>query len=358
MYRKAFRLFLVTALIFAVMMLATSCLFTDNGVSNSGDGSDSGALDTSLYLPITKDAKPVVTVVSSYSKTYGYLEAFNAFISEFTNAGIKFKLAYSASEDPELPEILIGDRINALADTYVDPHSLGDDGYAIRVVGNKLVVAGGSEESLVKAIKLLQSSVLNLGDSSTDINNLSVARSTDIYVRQYYAIKSITVGGNDLFGYDIVCDIYDPDLKYCADLLHSVLYDNAGYWLTVKDHSTNPSIRIVYTDDYSGGGFRAFVDGDDLVIACAYPSLMTRTFADFVEELFHGDSERDIAFASEVYTSDIRIVRYSDYGAVGDGVTDDYDAIKEAHRIANVEGLTVVAESGKTYNLGQHILGN
>lgn len=354
MYRKAFRLFLVTALIFAVMMLATSCLFTDNGVSNSGDGSDSGALDTSLYLPITKDAKPVVTVVSSYSKTYGYLEAFNAFISEFTNAGIKFKLAYSASEDPELPEILIGDRINALADTYVDPHSLGDDGYAIRVVGNKLVVAGGSEESLVKAIKLLQSSVLNLGDSSTDINNLSVARSTDIYVRQYYAIKSITVGGNDLFGYDIVCDIYDPDLKYCADLLHSVLYDNAGYWLTVKDHSTNSSIRIVYTDDYSGGGFRAFVDGDDLVIACAYPSLMTRTFADFVEELFHGDSERDIAFASEVYTSDIRIVRYSDYGAVGDGVTDDYDAIKEAHRIANVEGLTVVAESGKTYNLGQH----
>ena len=45
---------------------------------------------------------------------------------------------------------------------------------------------------------------------------------------------------------------------------------------------------------------------------------------------------------------------YSAYGAVGDGVTDDFNAIKATHAYANANGLTVYADEGKTYNLGQH----
>ena len=45
---------------------------------------------------------------------------------------------------------------------------------------------------------------------------------------------------------------------------------------------------------------------------------------------------------------------YSSYGAVGDGVTDDFLAIKATHAYANANGLTVYADEGKTYNLGQH----
>ena len=45
---------------------------------------------------------------------------------------------------------------------------------------------------------------------------------------------------------------------------------------------------------------------------------------------------------------------YSSYGAVGDGVTDDFYAIKAAHAYANDNGLTIYADDGKTYYLGQH----
>ncbi len=45
----------------------------------------------------------------------------------------------------------------------------------------------------------------------------------------------------------------------------------------------------------------------------------------------------------------INAVSYSDFGAVGDGVTDDFDAIKNAHAHANENGLPVKAESGKKY---------
>ena len=45
---------------------------------------------------------------------------------------------------------------------------------------------------------------------------------------------------------------------------------------------------------------------------------------------------------------------YSSYGAIGDGVTDDFAAIKAAHAYANANGLTVYADEGKKYYLGQH----
>ncbi len=42
-------------------------------------------------------------------------------------------------------------------------------------------------------------------------------------------------------------------------------------------------------------------------------------------------------------------VSYADFGAVGDGVTDDFDALKSAHEYANEHNVPVKAESGKKY---------
>ncbi len=46
------------------------------------------------------------------------------------------------------------------------------------------------------------------------------------------------------------------------------------------------------------------------------------------------------------------IIRYSEYGAVGDGVADDFDAIIKAHAAANEAGLKVQADAGATYYIG------
>ena len=47
-----------------------------------------------------------------------------------------------------------------------------------------------------------------------------------------------------------------------------------------------------------------------------------------------------------------RVVFYSEYGAAGDGVTDDFDAIIKAHEAANEAGLKVRADAGATYYIG------
>jgi hypothetical protein len=48
----------------------------------------------------------------------------------------------------------------------------------------------------------------------------------------------------------------------------------------------------------------------------------------------------------------IGFVRYSDFGAMGDGKTDDIDAIAAAHAFANQHGLLVKADEEATYYIG------
>ena len=45
-------------------------------------------------------------------------------------------------------------------------------------------------------------------------------------------------------------------------------------------------------------------------------------------------------------------MKYSDFGAVGDGVTDDFDAIIAAHEYANAHSLRVEADKDATYYIG------
>ena len=46
------------------------------------------------------------------------------------------------------------------------------------------------------------------------------------------------------------------------------------------------------------------------------------------------------------------LVRYSDFGARGDGKADDMDAIAATHAVANLHGLLVKADKGATYYIG------
>ena len=50
--------------------------------------------------------------------------------------------------------------------------------------------------------------------------------------------------------------------------------------------------------------------------------------------------------------SEVKVIRYEDFGAVGDGITDDSAAIRAAHNAANEAGLPVLARKDASYYIG------
>lgn len=59
-----------------------------------------------------------------------------------------------------------------------------------------------------------------------------------------------------------------------------------------------------------------------------------------------------VCFAKSSDGGELKVVRYRDFGARGDGETDDIDAIIKAHEFANQHGLPVRADKGAIYYIG------
>ncbi len=73
------------------------------------------------------------------------------------------------------------------------------------------------------------------------------------------------------------------------------------------------------------------------------------TTPDTVDTEAAAENEVKKPYNAGTFPKDATEVRYSDFGAVGDGVTDDTGAIKMAHAIANARNLPVKADAGMTY---------
>ena len=355
---KILKLFIALMLCVA-MLLLIGCGDQPDGPSDDPgtDPSDEpSADDGKLYL--TKDGEVNFTFVYSRSDK-NVKKAAENLETLFAAKGLTFKWALANdSKAVSDCEILVGSDIKYRDEFVFDEHEVGVKGYAITVKENKVVINGGSAESIYEALTLFLEEYLGIKDDFTpDLNNLAIDRSLNVIKKQTYRISSVTVDGKPLSEFDLVADSNDDEAKASALALQDYFYNYAGVWLDIFDDSKTEEVEnavfVRSVEDAGKDGFKVYVSDGSLYVDCAYYNKFIEATESFGSAKILRASG-DISFDKDFeYTKTVSVVTYEEFGVVGDGVADDYQAILDAHNFANNGGQKVIAGAGR-YNLGQH----
>ena len=250
-------------------------------------------------------------------------------------------------------EILIGDITNRDTKYQTKSHSFGSDGYTIKLIDSKVIINAGSASSLVTAIEVFAETVLGYGIEDFDLTDITMSSEQNKELIQTdYKITSISVRRTNIKDYTIATDTSNATYKAAAEDLQYMLYDRAGLWLEIVPlaSATDKSIVIKHIDKvYTDDSFKIYTTaGGQLVVECAFDNMLEDTLSEFITNNITTASG-NVVFNGTVMKKDISTVYYEDFGAKGDGKTDDFVAIFNTHVFANEGGQRVMADSTKTY---------
>jgi len=242
-------------------------------------------------------------------------------------------------------EVIIGTVTNRGEDYNFNRYSLGLDGYAIQIVGTKVLIAGGSDETLIIAFEEFAEDILGIEEDELETVVMTSAQEV-LEIQDDYDITAIKVGGNDIADYVIKTDISNALLYNPAVAMRDSLYKYAGYWLPIVDLSDNSANAVVITevakDSTPADSFRISVRGTTLYVEAEYANAVEKQLAYFLATSVTGE-EGEVNLSGELYKKDVSVVTYEEFGAKGNGTTDDFLAIKAAHDYANISGQLVKA---------------
>ncbi len=260
-------------------------------------------------------------------------------------------------------EVLIG-TVKSRGEEYnYNRYSLGNEGYAVTPVNGKVIVTGGSYATLVYAVEEFVYNILGITEDTLSIKNVNLnSENSVLEIQDNYFITSITIGGNEIKDYKIVTDSsknnkFSAPLKNAAKKLQEHFYAEIGYYLEVVDiEDVEDGEKAIYLCGYTKengdagkNGFRVREDDGSLYIECVYHNSFEDAFNEYFTTKISAALDEKIELPEFSSEKNLGIVYYEDFGAKGDGKTDDFQALKKTHDFANEGGQTVYGKSGATY---------
>lgn len=164
-------------------------------------------------------------------------------------------------------------------------------------------------------------------------------------------LDGITVNGVPAEEYGVVA----PDgeiFANAAQTLCNEFYKACGKEIAVIGESASKAFIIEKTLNETDA-FRLEVKNGSVYITGSCGAGISRGISAFADEVLlqsNGVYDFKDGFVFEKTFSDY--VTYEDFGAVGDGKTDDFEAIVKTHEYANSNGLSVFANETATYYIG------
>ena len=384
-------LLLAVALMLIVAMTSCSMLeqfgieIPDFGLgndSNDDDGDndkDTGKNDEEGDLPeeagkllLIHNSKALFNVVYTQKSGGPGKRAADNFVKDLRSFGVEVNDAISDKDASKVTdrEIIIGSDALNREDCCIKATRLGADGQVIKIVGKKIVIAGGTPDLTAKAFDVYVKTQMKITSKTKTLETLSVSSTYSQEKLTEYAIESIKIGSKDLGDYTLVYDLSGLEsLNYSVlkikDFANSI-FDKSGIVLNEGKLDSLSSYAnafvIRYVDTYvnnsrdrahaleAAGGFRAYVDGNNYIVECCYANVFEDFFTEFANNSFL--LKRGKVTAPTDYSKPANVVYYEDFGAKGNGIADDFEAMYAAHIFANKCGQTVMGKKGAHYFVG------
>ncbi len=355
---KALRRFLIFISMIALMLTLVSC--TENKCTEHKDDDKNEICDKcgetvavdGEGLLLLDDGIPTFQFVIERSLDRDTRKLLDAFASALDSIGVELDIVIGKSDNEIECEILIGDVPHRGSEYFFDKHTLGPQGYIIKTVGKKIIINGGSTEALDTAVNKFVTDILGYSAERSDYGTLYFAPSQELHVIQSeYEVTAIKVGGTEINEYTISTDTDNQIHLEAAKVLQAGIYERAGYWLDIVGlDKAERSIIIRSAEPVWGDeSFKAYTnDKNQLIMDCSFENKLISAVSNFTDSKL-SSAKGNIDFSGNVFKKDISFLTYEEFGAKGDGETDDFEALDATHREANKYGQTVRAKDDATY---------
>jgi len=356
---KKNRLFLTA--IFTVLVMLSGCN-SDTPADSAGVESAAPVSDVPGIL-LAGEGAPEYAVIRGDNAAKGETEAALLVRRYMDNCGVKTKIVTDWEKNPVSEyEIVVGETLRDDTDEgmNLDPHDMGEDGFFVKVSGSRIYLCGGTPASTVKAAEYFLTEFFGYTgsvDEASPVTSVSVPVDYEYIERQSYDITSITVGEKNLNDFRLIWDdsLLEHQAKPYLEQIQSYFYRTAGVWMEIDREKKGTGPAVVFSGTHKKeSGMMTVIAKDGNLYFDMDPLLgFDRGFNNFIGKYFEnakGEVKLEASFKYEYNV--MGPVSYLEFGAKGDGQTNDIAAIIAAHEFANAYDLPVQADAGKTFYIG------
>ena len=318
------------------------------------DASESlGATDTAgesedVFEPLVLvgDGAPTYYVVISRYAENGVKELAEKFCASLKTCGMSARNC-SDFKDATDYEIIINET-NRKFD-YDIKKDLGEYGYYIISEGKRIYIGANSDERLSVAMEVLLEKLFGYVDGEenyTPSDKVTLESALEIVHAQKTLLENISFAGNSIYDYTLSDE---PSFASVGKKISTMVRKSLGMNISSNDES-KPFCISIEKGDGTNSTLEILDDGK-VVIKAPTDREAIRAFALFFNQKIRGVEQTSLDLPAGKYVDEdvSGFLLYSEFGAVGDGVSDDTYAISAAHTYANSNALSVKADENAVY---------